>query len=69
MRRRSWVLVAALLATLALSGAAGSVTRDDVPASCRRHRVAESKVRTLIPMRVDAGGSRDVPISVAVPRP
>jgi hypothetical protein len=44
-----------------------TVTLDYVPASCLPHRVAEDKVGTLIPMRVDAGGYRDALFSVAVP--
>ena len=52
-----------------LSAASGpvTVTLDYVPASCLQHRVAEDKVGTLIPLRVDAGSYRDALFSVAVP--
>ena len=47
-----------------------TLTLDYVPAGCLQHRVAEDKIGTLIPMRVDAGPYRDalflVPVSTAM---
>jgi hypothetical protein len=62
------------LRTLELSITAESapttLTLDYVPAGCLQHRVAEDKIGTLIPMRVDAGSYRDalflVPVSAAM---
>jgi hypothetical protein len=44
-----------------------TVTLDYVPASCLEHRVAEDKIGTLIPLRVDAGPYENALFSVAVP--
>jgi hypothetical protein len=44
-----------------------TITLDYVPASCLEHRVAEDKIGTLIPMRVDAGPYTNALFSVAVP--
>jgi len=47
-----------------------TLTLDYVPAGCLQHRVAEDKIGSLIPMRVDAGPYRDalflVPVSAAM---
>ena len=43
-----------------------TLTLDYVPAGCLQHRVAEDKIGTLIPMRVDAGPYRDALFSVPV---
>ena len=43
-----------------------TVTLDFVPEGCLQHRVAEDKIGTLIPLRVDAGPYRDALFSEAV---
>ena len=43
-----------------------TVTLDFVPEGCLQHRVAEDKIGTLIPLRVDAGPYRGALFSVAV---
>jgi hypothetical protein len=56
--------------TLSATSAPTILTLDYVPAGCLQHRVAEDKIGTLIPMRVDAGPYRDalflVPVSAAM---
>lgn len=54
---------------LTLTAASGptTVTLDYVPAGCLQHRVAEDKIGTLIPMRVDAGPYRNTLFSMPVP--
>lgn len=60
----------ALNLTLTAASATTTVTLDFVPEGCLQHRVAEDKIGTLIPLRVDAGPYRDalfsVPVSPAV---
>ena len=53
--------------TLSAASAPTTITLDYVPAGCLQHRVAEDKIGTLIPMRVDAGPYPDALFSVAVP--
>ena len=52
--------------TLTAASAPTTVTLDFVPEGCLQHRVAEDKIGTLIPLRVDAGPYRDALFSVAV---
>lgn len=52
--------------TLSAASAPTMITLDYVPASCLEHRVAEDKVGTLIPMRVDAGPYTNALFSVPV---
>lgn len=56
--------------TLTAASAPTTLTLDYVPAGCLQHRVAEDKIGTLIPMRVDAGPYRNalflVPVSAAM---
>lgn len=56
--------------TLTAASAPTTITLDYVPAGCLQHRVAEDKIGTLIPLRVDAGAYRNalfsVPVSAAV---
>ena len=52
--------------TLTAASAPTTITLDYVPAGCLEHRVAEDKIGTLIPMRVDAGPYRDALFSVPV---
>jgi hypothetical protein len=58
------------LRTIDLTLTAGSppttVTLDFVPEGCLQHRIAEDKIGTLIPLRVDAGPYRNALFSVAV---
>jgi hypothetical protein len=53
--------------TLTAASAPTTVTLDYVPEGCLQHRVAEDKVGTLIPMRVDAGPYSDVLFLMPVP--
>lgn len=53
--------------TLSAASPPTTLTLDYVPASCLEHRVAEDKIGTLIPMRVDAGPYADALFSVPVP--
>ncbi len=53
--------------TLTATSAPTTVTLDYVPASCLAHRVAEDKIGTLIPMRVDAGPYHDALFLAPVP--
>ena len=52
--------------TVTAASAPTTVTLDFVPEGCLQHRVAEDKIGTLIPLRVDAGPYRDALFSVAV---
>ena len=52
--------------TLTAASAPTTVTLDFVPEGCLQHRVAEDKIGTLIPLRVDAGPYQDALFSVAV---
>lgn len=52
--------------TLTAASPPTTVTLDFVPEGCLQHRVAEDKIGTLIPLRVDAGPYRDALFSVAV---
>jgi hypothetical protein len=52
--------------TMSASSPPTTVTLDFVPEGCLQHRVAEDKIGTLIPLRVDAGPYRDALFSVAV---
>jgi hypothetical protein len=53
--------------TLTAASRPTTVTLDFVPEGCLQHRVAEDKIGTLIPMRVDAGPYRDALFSIATP--
>ncbi|CAN5405725.1 hypothetical protein BH10ACT6_BH10ACT6_16190 [soil metagenome] len=53
--------------TLTAQSTPTTLTLDYVPAVCLPHRVAEDKIGTLIPMRVDAGPYRDALFLVPVP--
>ena len=53
--------------TLSAATAPTTITLDFVPEGCLQHRVAEDKIGTLIPLRVDAGPYRGALFSVAVP--
>ena len=53
--------------TLTAASPPTTLTLDYVPAGCLQHRVAEDKIGTLIPMRVDAGPYRDALFLVPVP--
>ena len=53
--------------TLTAASAPTTITLDFVPEGCLQHRVAEDKIGTLIPLRVDAGPYRGALFSVAVP--
>jgi len=52
--------------TLTAASPPTTVTLDFVPEGCLQHRIAEDKIGTLIPLRVDAGSYRDALFSVAV---
>ena len=56
--------------TVTATSAPTTLTLDYVPAGCLQHRVAEDKIGTLIPMRVDAGPYRNalflVPVSTSM---
>ena len=52
--------------TMTAASAPTTLTLDFVPEGCLQHRVAEDKIGTLIPLRVDAGPYRDALFSVAV---
>lgn len=52
--------------TLTAASAPTTITLDYVPASCLEHRVAEDKIGSLIPMRVDVGDSHNVLFLLAV---
>jgi hypothetical protein len=56
--------------TLTAASAPTTLALDYVPAGCLQHRVAEDKIGTLIPMRVDAGPYRNalflVPVSASM---
>jgi len=56
--------------TLTAASPPTTVTLDFVPEGCLQHRIAEDKIGTLIPLRVDAGSYRNalfsVPVSPAV---
>jgi hypothetical protein len=54
-------------ATVTAASPPTTITLDFVPEGCLEHRVAEDKVGTLIPMRVDAGPYHDALFSVPVP--
>ncbi len=53
--------------TLTAASPPTMVTLDFVPEGCIQHRIAEDKIGTLIPFRVDAGPYRNALFSVAVP--
>ena len=53
--------------TLSAASAPTTVTLDFVPEGCLQHRVAEDKIGTLIPLRVDAGPYRNALFSIAAP--
>jgi hypothetical protein len=53
--------------TLTAASTPTTITLDFVPEGCLQHRVAEDKIGTLIPVRVDAGPYRDALFSMAVP--
>ena len=53
--------------TLTAASAPTTITLDFVPEGCLQHRVAEDKIGTLIPLRVDAGPYQNALFSVAVP--
>jgi hypothetical protein len=54
---------------LAMSAASSptTITLDFVPEGCLQHRVAEDKIGTLIPLRVDAGPYHDALFSIPAP--
>lgn len=52
--------------TLTAASAPTTITLDFVPEGCIQHRIAEDKIGTLIPLRVDAGPYRNSLFSVAV---
>lgn len=53
--------------TMTATSAPTTITLDFVPEGCLQHRVAEDKIGTLIPLRVDAGPYRDALFSIATP--
>jgi hypothetical protein len=53
--------------TLSAASAPTTLTLDYVPAGCLQHRVAEDKVGTLLPLRVDAGEAKKALFLFAVP--
>jgi len=53
--------------TLTAASPPTTITLDFVPAGCLQHRVAEDKIGTLIPLRVDAGQYRNALFSLATP--
>lgn len=53
--------------TFTAASAPTTITLDFVPEACLQHRVAEDKIGTLIPLRVDAGPYRDALFSIATP--
>ena len=53
--------------TLTAASPPTTVTLDYVPEGCLQHRVAEDKIGTLIPMRVDAGPYTNALFSIASP--
>jgi hypothetical protein len=53
--------------TLTAASPPTTVTLDFVPEGCLQHRIAEDKIGTLIPLRVDAGPYQNALFSVAVP--
>jgi hypothetical protein len=53
--------------TLTAASAPTTITLDFVPEGCLQHRVAEDKIGTLIPLRVDAGAYHDALFSIASP--
>jgi hypothetical protein len=53
--------------TLTAASAPTTITLDFVPEGCLQHRVAEDKIGTLIPLRVDAGPYQNALFSVVVP--
>lgn len=53
--------------TLSAASAPTTITLDFVPEGCLQHRVAEDKIGTLIPLRVDAGPYRNALFSIAAP--
>lgn len=53
--------------TMTAASAPTTVTLDFVPEGCLQHRVAEDKIGTLIPLRVDAGPYHDALFSIATP--
>ncbi len=53
--------------TLTAASPPTTVTLDFVPEGCLQHRVAEDKIGTLIPMRVDAGPYTNALFSIASP--
>jgi len=53
--------------TLTAASAPTTITLDYVPEGCLQHRVAEDKIGTLIPLRVDAGPYHDALFSVVTP--
>jgi hypothetical protein len=53
--------------TLTAASPPTTITLDFVPEGCLQHRVAEDKIGTLIPFRVDAGPYRNALFSVATP--
>jgi hypothetical protein len=55
--------------TLTAASPPTTVTLDFVPEGCLQHRVAEDKIGTLIPMRVDAGPYTNALFSIASPPP
>ncbi|HEY4226096.1 MAG TPA: hypothetical protein VGM70_09805 [Pseudolysinimonas sp.] len=52
--------------TLTAASPPTTITLDYVPEGCLQHRIAEDKIGTLIPMRVDAGPYTGALFSVAV---
>jgi len=53
--------------TFTAASAPTTITLDFVPEGCLQHRVAEDKIGTLIPFRVDAGPYRNALFSIATP--
>lgn len=53
--------------TMTAASAPTTVTLDVVPEGCLQHRVAEDKIGTLIPVRVDAGPYHDALFSIVTP--
>jgi len=53
--------------TVTAASAPTTITLDFVPEGCLQHRVAEDKIGTLIPLRVDAGPYHDALFSIVTP--